>query len=66
MVEKTLWKRQHNCPFCGLSMDRDVNAAINILNRATVGTTGSNACGDVAIATPMNQEAITLPSGRLG
>jgi len=66
LVEKTLWKRQHNCPFCGLSMDRDVNAAINILNRAAVGTTGSNACGDVAIATPMNQEAITLPSGRLG
>lgn len=58
-VPKELHERQHNCPSCGLSIDRDLNAAINILNRATVGMTGSNACGDVAIATPMNQEAIT-------
>ena len=65
-VPKGLWERQHNCPSCGLSVSRDLNAAINILNRATVGMMGSNACGDVAIATPMNQEAITSVQARLG
>ncbi len=60
LVEKTLWKRQHNCPACGLSIDRDLNAAINILMRATVGTTGSNACEDGAIVPSVKQEAITL------
>ncbi len=42
-VTKTLWDRQHSCPSCGLSIDRDVNAAINILNRATGGTPERNA-----------------------
>ncbi|HKI53143.1 MAG TPA: transposase [Anaerolineales bacterium] len=31
MVEKSLDVRVHVCPFCGLIMDRDQNAAINIL-----------------------------------
>ena len=33
LVEKTLSDRTHPCPHCGLVMDRDVNAAINILHR---------------------------------
>ena len=32
-VKKTLAVRTHKCPYCGLVMDRDENAAINILNR---------------------------------
>ena len=32
MVKKTLTVRVHNCPVCGLILDRDHNAAINILN----------------------------------
>lgn len=31
LVEKALSVRVHNCPVCGLSINRDVNAAINIL-----------------------------------
>ena len=33
VVEKALSKRTHSCPFCGLELDRDVNAARNILAR---------------------------------
>lgn len=49
-VQKELRERQHNCPSCGLSMDRDLNAAINILKRATDGQSESNACGDGSYA----------------
>jgi len=35
LVEKSLSDRVHNCSQCGLSMDRDWNAAINILRLGT-------------------------------
>lgn len=45
-------ERTYICPECGMVMDRDVNAAINIRNFAirnilenTNGTSGINACG---------------------
>jgi putative transposase len=61
----TLWDRTYACPNCGLSTDRDVNAACNILIRATAGQAGSNACNsvmerDVAEAMSMKQEARIL------
>lgn len=31
VVEKPLWVRVHQCPRCGLELDRDMNAARNIL-----------------------------------
>jgi len=34
IVEKKLSEKIHSCPYCGLVMDRDLNAAINILERA--------------------------------
>ena len=31
--DKPLWVREHSCPACGFKMDRDANAALNILSR---------------------------------
>lgn len=60
-VPKTLVVRTHRCPFCGLVLDRDHNAAINILQRATAGTAESYAWGEAALSGPSpNQEAMSL------
>jgi putative transposase len=32
IAKKTLSQRQHDCPICGMSLDRDTNAALNILS----------------------------------
>ena len=45
--------RTYKCPSCGLTLDRDLNAALNlrdakkykVLNTTTAGLVGSNACG---------------------
>jgi putative transposase len=50
VVKKSLSQRTHKCYHCGLVLDRDWNAAINILELAirTVGHTGTlNASGDI-------------------
>ena len=49
-VKKGLSTRTHNCPHCGTVLQRDVNAAINILLKAknTGGHPGINAWGDVS------------------
>lgn len=44
-VLKKLDDRQHECPHCGLSIDRDLNAARNILYRAGVGPGLRNVAG---------------------
>jgi len=36
VVKKSLAVRVHNCPSCGLSLDRDINAALNILQKARI------------------------------
>jgi len=58
IVVKTLSDREHDCPFCSLKMDRDLNASLNILNRykSAVGTM-AEACGGVEITQPVKQEA---------
>lgn len=33
VVPKTLADRVHRCQYCGIEMDRDLNAAINVLNK---------------------------------
>ncbi|MBD2303472.1 RNA-guided endonuclease TnpB family protein [Nostoc sp. FACHB-190] len=57
-VPKTLSVRLHHCPKCGLLMDRDENAAVNILNRAIseVGLILS-ARGGFGITQPVKREA---------
>ena len=59
LVKKTLATRIHKCPKCGLRIQRDVNAARNILQLAlnTVGTTEINACGVGRMLPTMKQEA---------
>jgi putative transposase len=32
-TDKPLWVREHSCPACGFTADRDLNAAYNILSR---------------------------------
>ena len=60
-VPKDLSIRTHSCPFCGIVLDRDHNAAINILKRSsTVGTTGFQACLSNLNREAMKQEASQL------
>ena len=42
----TLSDRMYHCGVCGISIDRDVNAAINLRNVAVGHTETQNACGD--------------------
>jgi putative transposase len=60
-IPKTLATRIHRCHVCGLILDRDHNAAINILQRSTAGTAESYAWGELALSGPsLNQEAMLL------
>ena len=43
-LELSLAERVYTCDFCGLTLDRDLNAAINLKN--TVSSTGIYACGE--------------------
>ncbi|GET44354.1 transposase [Microseira wollei NIES-4236] len=56
-VEKTLKDRVHDCPHCGLIIDRDWNSGINILNRVqrTLGLAFAG-CGGLGDALPVKQQ----------
>jgi putative transposase len=64
-VPKLLSDRQHDCPHCGLSIDRDLNAARNILHRAGVGPGlrnvagyGMRAGGNLTMTSKVHQETL--------
>ena len=49
-VLNTIMSKTYECNACGISIDRDLNAAINLRN-ITFGTKENYACGDSAIGT---------------
>lgn len=69
----SLKERTYHCPACGTTIDRDLNAAINIRDFAirrflekdfsTDGTSGINACGVDASGTAGNNPAILSTDG---
>jgi putative transposase len=66
-----LSERTYACTACGLVMDRDVNAARNLLKLAASGAESQNACGGtvrpgVAGHVPVKQEPGTAPAGKTG
>lgn len=67
-VPKDLSIRIHSCHKCKLEIDRDVNAAVNILERAlqAVGLIASG-CGGLGDAQPVKQQVLgaTLRSSRI-
>jgi putative transposase len=56
--EMPLSKRIFDCPNCGISIDRDLNASLNIRNIGinTLGHSGINACGDSSLELSLKQE----------
>jgi putative transposase len=52
LEKKAIWERQHNCPECGLSIHRDLNASKNIL-RSGIGLLEERAL-------PANQQSHVL------
>ena len=44
IVKKELSERIHNCPYCGLTLDRDHNAAINIMRLGLQSLQNSGRC----------------------
>ena len=50
-AKKKISDRWHSCPICGASLDRDTNAAINILNLA-INQTGITVCRVTPVEAP--------------
>jgi putative transposase len=67
----TLSERTYACDTCGLALDRDVNAAVNLLKLAASGAESLNACGGtvrpgLAGHVPVKQEPGTSDEGQTG
>lgn len=60
IVKKDLSVRVHSCPHCELVVDRDINAAINILNRGNKLPGGTTGGGMATVTTPTLVELVTI------
>ncbi|MGI0141451.1 MAG: RNA-guided endonuclease InsQ/TnpB family protein, partial [Candidatus Micrarchaeales archaeon] len=60
IMEMPLSERTYICNRCALQMDRDINASINILKRATLGQRGSHAQGDMTSAMQQVSQVASL------
>nr|BBH86367.1 transposase [Thermosporothrix sp. COM3] len=58
-VKKSLSMRTHLCPGCGLLLDRDHNAALNILHKALQGTVGQTGTDEGVSSNASGQPAAT-------
>ncbi len=70
-VKLPLSERTYRCDSCSLVLDRDVNAARNLLRLAASGAESINACGETvrpgsAGHVPVNQEPGTADAGQTG
>ncbi len=67
IIKKNLNIKTHKCPYCGLVLNRHVNAAINILHRGLIkiglGYTDLMPVRGLAQDTPMTQEAHDFSRG---
>jgi putative transposase len=59
-TDKPLWVREHSCPACGHTEDRDANAARNVLSR------GLNDVGVVHSESTPSETAIPAPTAVVG
>ena len=62
VVRKGLHVREHRCPWCGLELGRDHNAARNVEKRGRDKAFGERA----AVGPSENREAPTSPNGQVG
>ncbi|QFU82544.1 RNA-guided endonuclease InsQ/TnpB family protein [Natronorubrum aibiense] len=58
---KPLWVREHSCPSCGLELDRDWNAALNVFSRGLedIGVVHSEATTPVETATAVDTYSVS-------
>src|SRR5437763_16498388 len=65
-VQKTLSTRTHRCPSCGLVLDRDENAAVNILAKALEGTLGHRETHELVSENAWGEMTSTVLFERVG
>ena len=62
--DKPLWVREHSCPSCGFTADRDWNAAWNILSRGAK-QVGEGRSESTSVETALPTGTITVPAKRV-
>jgi putative transposase len=63
-TEKPLWVREHSCPSCGFTADRDWNAAWNILSRGAK-QVGEGRSESTPVETALPTRTTTVPAKRV-